>query len=95
MQRRFLTLAISLFVFTASLVPSASAGQTEREAALFIRNALDATTPYSYWSAIEAKTPTIFFYMQHRVWHDGSPIMRHEGKKLLSCVASMLSALRN
>ncbi|PON13527.1 hypothetical protein C2W62_33880 [Candidatus Entotheonella serta] len=82
---------LSLFCIAAPFVLTATAGQTEREAALFIRNALDESTPFSYWSGGESAAPTIFFYMEHRAWNDGNAVMRHEGKKLLSCVADLLS----
>ncbi len=90
MQRSFLRLTLSLLLLMALLAITASANQTEREAALFIRNALDESTPFSYWSGGETASPTIFFYMEPRAWNDGNAVMRHEGKKLLSCVADLI-----
>ncbi|ETW92160.1 MAG: hypothetical protein ETSY1_44875 [Candidatus Entotheonella factor] len=93
MQRSFLILALCLMGLTASLtltISNAIAGQTEREAALFIRNALDSSSPFSYWHGGKTASPTIYFYMQHRAWNEGNHVMRHEGTKLLSCVASLL-----
>ncbi|ETX04101.1 hypothetical protein [Candidatus Entotheonella palauensis] len=95
MQRSFLILALYLICLIVSLtltISNALAGPTEREAALFVRNALDTSSPFSYWHGGETASPTVYFYMQHRAWNEGSHVMRHEGKKLLSCVASLLSA---
>ncbi len=48
MQRGSLVLTLCLALFTLPCALTASAGETEREAALFIRNALDASSPFSY-----------------------------------------------
>ncbi len=90
MQRGFSILALALALLTALFALNASAGQTEREAALFIRNALDTSTPFSYWTGGETASPTVFFYLDHRVWNSGSRVMQYEGTKLLSCVADLL-----
>jgi len=90
MQRSFLTLTLFLFFFTLVVPLTLFTGESEREAALFIRNALDASSPFGYWHGSKAASPTIFFYMEHQVWHSDSAVMRDAGAKLLSCVANVL-----
>ncbi len=98
-----LALCLFLYLFTipwlAAVSPSSAetttTGQTTREAALFVRNAFDASSPFSYWSGDETDAPTIYFYMEHQPWHSGSDVMRREGTKILSCVAGLLSASLN
>lgn len=103
MQRGVLTLALSLCLFAApwfatvspSFADATTAGQTAREAALFVRNAFDASSPFSYWNGGENHSPTIYFYMAHRPWHNGSDVRQREGTKILRCVAGLLSASMN
>jgi hypothetical protein len=96
MRRSFLTLTLSLFFLTLSFAPFVSASQIEREAALFIRNALDVSSPFGYWHGGKTESPTIFFYMEPQAWHNGSATMRDAGIKLLSCVANLLiNSLKN
>ncbi len=104
MQRGVFKLALALGIFSYLLAapwfavasPSSAetttAEQTSREAALFIRNAFDTSSPFSYWSGDETDAPTIFFYMAHQPWHNGSDAIQREGAKLLRCVAGLLSA---
>jgi hypothetical protein len=90
MQRGFLILTLALLFFTLPFAMTTSAGQIEREAALLIRNALDASSPFGYWHGSKTESPTIFFYMEHQAWQNGSADMRDASTKLLSCVASLL-----
>jgi hypothetical protein len=90
MQRGFLILTLALLFFTLPFAMTTSAEQIEREAALFIRNALDASSPFGYWHGSKTESPTIFFYMEHQAWHRGSTVMRDASTKLLSCVANLL-----
>jgi len=90
MQRGFLILTLALLFFTLPFALTTSAEQIEREAALFIRNALDASSPFGYWHGSKTESSTIFFYMEYQAWHRGSTVMRDASTKLLSCVANLL-----
>lgn len=100
MLRGLLTLALFSCLFTlpwfatvsTSFADPPKAKHTTREAALFVRNAFDTSSPFSYWSGGESHSPTIYFYMAHQPWHNGSADMQREGAKILRCVAGLLSA---
>ena len=90
MQKRSVLLAGTILL---SMVSFATAENTVRETALFIKSALSPASPVGYWVGDAEHPPTFYFHMLHQQWYAGTDTVRSEGTKLLGCVAPVVRTI--
>jgi hypothetical protein len=90
MKKLMVFLTVAALLFQGVL---ARADNTIGDAALFIKNALDSTSPLSFWVGDAEQPPTFYFHMLHQQWHAGGNTIQTAGTRLLGCTAPIIGTI--